>query len=136
STIAISGEVLTIGFGLIVNIVSANIFPIYLTNMAASAYYPFPDQPSVIVPIGDGYLDYQYVPVNSNTNFTFPFTIKYNPATDPNLSILGSIADKCGLTGGPKQDLNIQYNIQLNARVLLFTVPITIGSSANFPCPL
>ncbi|OAD66119.1 hypothetical protein PHYBLDRAFT_73128 [Phycomyces blakesleeanus NRRL 1555(-)] len=136
SIISFNNDKLSINFGLIVNIENRNIFPIYLYDVNAYGYYPYPEDPSTRTSIGDGHLDYELVPSQTNYNFTYPFTIKYDPASDPNLSILGSIADKCGLTGGAKGDLSIQYDIKLRARVLLFTIPLTISSSANFPCPL
>lgn len=50
--------------------------------------------------------------------------------------MLMDIADKCGLTGGEKQDITVRYTIHLTAKVLVIKVHPTISSSATFACPL
>lgn len=69
-------------------------------------------------------------------NFTFPFAIQYNPTYDTDQSVLSDLAEKCGLTGGPKSDITIDYTITFQAKVLVITVNPTISSSATFACPL
>ncbi|KAI8391186.1 uncharacterized protein BYT42DRAFT_490379 [Radiomyces spectabilis] len=133
SPISFSGNSLNVKFNLIVNIQNPNVLPIKLSSVNATAFYP---TAAGRTPIGGGFLPYQYVPKQSDFNFTYPFAIKYNPSQDSDQTILDSIADKCGLTGGGKQDLNIDYDIHLTAKVLFVTVHPTISSSASFPCPL
>lgn len=81
-------------------------------------------------------MDYQYVPTNSDFNFTFPFTISYEPSSRSSTLMLNSLMEECGLTGGEAQDISVDYTINLAARVLFVTVHPTISSSASFACPL
>lgn len=86
--------------------------------------------------MGGGFLAEKFVPTYSDLNFTFPFAIEYNPNVDTDQSMLNDLAEKCGLTGGPKSDITIEYTIRLTAKVLIIKVNPTISSSATFPCPL
>lgn len=86
--------------------------------------------------IGSGYLDYQYIPKYSNINFTFPFSIEYNPNVAADKLVIDDIFSKCGLTGKERQDITIDYNIRLAAKVLFITVHPTIASTATFECPI
>lgn len=98
------------------------------------AFYPNPNGKSS--EIGGGFLAEKFVPTYSDLNFTFPFAIEYNPNIDTDQSVLSDLAEKCGLTGGPKSDITIDYTIRLSAQVLVVKVNPTISSSATFPCPL
>jgi hypothetical protein len=86
--------------------------------------------------VGGGFLANQFVSSNAITNFTFPFSIQYDPTTDTNNAMLTDIATKCGLLGGTKQPLTINYKINLAVKVLFITVHPTVSSSANFDCPI
>jgi hypothetical protein len=73
---------------------------------------------------------------NAVTNFTFPFSIEYDPTTDKDQAILSDIATKCGLLGGQKEQLTVNYQIRLAVKVLFVTVHPTVTSSASFDCPI
>lgn len=103
--------------------------------MNFQAYYPSKNGGKHTY-IGGGFLAEEYIPKYSSTNFTFPFALEYNPTYDTDQSVLNNLAEKCGLTGGPKSDVTIDYTIQLTAKVLVIKVNIPISSSATFPCPL
>lgn len=81
-------------------------------------------------------MDHQYVSPHANENFSFPFAIEYDPFGPSHETILNLLIEKCGLTGGQPQDLNIDYTIHLTAKVLFVTVHPTIQSSTTFKCPL
>ncbi|KAG2200544.1 hypothetical protein INT47_012330 [Mucor saturninus] len=134
SQITFSGDGLNINFGLIIKVNNPNLLSIDLTNIKATAFYPNPNGGSS--EIGGGFLAEKFVPTYSDLNFTFPFAIEYNPNIDTDQSVLSDLAEKCGLTGGPKSDITIDYTIHLSAKVLVIKVNPTISSSATFPCPL
>ncbi|KAL7326848.1 hypothetical protein PS15p_209122 [Mucor circinelloides] len=118
--------------GLLLNIVNPNVLSMKLSNLTAKAYYPIN---GTMVQIGKGYLDYQFIPKKSDINFTYPFEIDYNPS-DPNSKyLLSSISQKCGFTGDTPSDIDISYDVSLNAQVLFVHVSPTISSSASFACP-
>jgi hypothetical protein len=87
-------------------------------------------------PVGGGYLAYQELPKYSDFNFTFPFSIVYDPLEDPDQTILNDLAEKCGLTGDEPTDLTIAYTIHVTAKVLFVSVHPTIDSQSTFPCPI
>ncbi|KAG0170717.1 hypothetical protein DFQ30_002098, partial [Apophysomyces sp. BC1015] len=129
------GGSLSINFGLIIHVENPNMLQIDLSNINATAYLPSQDG-SPRVAIGSGFLDYQVLPKYSNLNFTFPFAIRYTPDNDRDQVVLSTIADKCGLTGEAKQDLTVEYTIELAATVLFITVHPSISSTNTFACPL
>jgi len=129
---AVNGTSWDINVGLLIGIDNPNIESATLSDMNATAFYPT----NPTLPVGGGYLASQGVSSNAVTNFTFPFSIVYDPAVDTNQAILTDIATKCGLLGGPKQQLTINYKIQLAVKVLFITVYPTVSSSASFDCPI
>ncbi|KAF1800735.1 hypothetical protein FB192DRAFT_1382102 [Mucor lusitanicus] len=65
----------------------------------------------------------------------YPFQIDYNPSDPNSRYLLSSISDKCGFTGNTPSDIDISYEVSLNAQVLFVHVSPTISSSASFACP-
>ncbi|KAL9559241.1 hypothetical protein MBANPS3_000508 [Mucor bainieri] len=118
--------------GLILNVINPNILSMKLSDLTAKAYYPINGS---MVQIGKGYLDYQFIPKKSDINFTYPFQIDYNPSDPNSRYLLSSISDKCGFTGNTPSDIEISYDVSLNAQVLFVHVSPTISSSASFACP-
>lgn len=43
---------------------------------------------------------------------------------------------KCGLTGGQKQQLTIDYDVVPTIKIIGIPISFTISNSANFDCPL
>ncbi|CEP09513.1 hypothetical protein [Parasitella parasitica] len=130
--IQFSSTGVVINAGLILNVINPNVLSMKLSNLTAKAYYPIN---GTMVQIGKGYLDYQFIPKKSDINFTYPFEIDYNPS-DPNSKyLLDSLSDKCGFTGNSPSDINISYDVELNAQVLFVHVSPTISSAASFACP-
>ncbi|ORY99356.1 hypothetical protein BCR43DRAFT_530440 [Syncephalastrum racemosum] len=134
SAITYDGSTFNINLGLTINIKNPNVLPLRLSDINATATIPTND--GLSADLGGGWMDYQYVPSNSDFNFTYPFAIKYDPTTPSGNEMLNTLIDKCGLNGGDPQDINIYYTIHLVAKVLFVTVHPTITSSASFACPL
>jgi hypothetical protein len=132
SEFAVNGTSWDINVGLMIGIDNPNIESATLSDMNATAFYPT----SPTTAVGGGYLASQGVASNAVTNFTFPFSIQYDPTNDKNQAILSDIATKCGLLGGQKQPLTVNYKIQLAVKVLFITVHPTVSSSASFDCPI
>lgn len=149
------GNKFSINFGLLIHIQNPNVLPIRLSDMNTTvraiflfiashahahtkggkkAYYP--DSGSGQVEIGGGFMDYENVPAHADFNFTYPFALEFEPNTGTDQTLMRTLLDKCGLTGGQPQDLTIDYTIHLTAKVLFITVHPTISSSTSFVCPL
>ncbi|GAB5587822.1 hypothetical protein Unana1_02722 [Umbelopsis nana] len=129
---AVNGTSWDINVGLMIGIDNPNIESATLSDMNATAFYPT----SPTTAVGGGYLASQGVASNAVTNFTFPFSIQYDPTNDKNQAMLSDIATKCGLLGGQKKPLTVNYKLQLAVKVLFVTVHPTVSSSASFDCPI
>ncbi|KAH8548981.1 hypothetical protein BGW37DRAFT_514401 [Umbelopsis sp. PMI_123] len=86
--------------------------------------------------VGGGELDNVHINGKGTTNITFPFTIVYDAAQGTDTSMLLDIATKCGLTGGAKQDITINYDLALTIKIGVIPITITVPEKASFPCPL
>lgn len=145
SDLTYNDEKISLNFGLIINIRNPNLLDIKLSNINVTAYLPTEDDTSsssspssstTNKSIGGGYQDELYVPNYSNFNFTFPFSIDYHPFKPGSDEIINELKEKCGLDGQEPQKINVDYTIQLAAKVLFVTIHPTISSSAAFDCPL
>lgn len=76
------------------------------------------------------------IPTNSDYNFTFPFTIRYDTQSASSSLMLNTLLTDCGLYGGEQSDIHVDYTIQLAARVLFVTIHPNLSGSTSFACPL
>jgi len=51
----------------------------------------------------------------SQTNFTFPFMLSYQTTLDPQGKILIDLANKCGVNGGTKSNISVNYKITVSS---------------------
>lgn len=86
--------------------------------------------------MGGGNLSGLHIGSYTTTNFTFPFHLDYDPSQDNGQSMLLDISKKCGLTGGPRQDLTVNYILTPTIRIVGFPMSIDLKNSATFPCPI
>lgn len=107
-----------------------NFFSVELKELKAEFTYPKGN-----VPLGNGVLNNIVFESNSAKNFTFPFKIDYKFSDDPSLQALLDIADKCGVTGGAKSNLNVRYKITVGLRIIVADVSPSISDDINFACP-
>ncbi|KAI8140255.1 hypothetical protein BJV82DRAFT_223258 [Fennellomyces sp. T-0311] len=135
SQITYDGRTFMFNLGLVVNIDNPNVLPIYLSDMQATATIPTDDGDSAH--LGHGYLDKHKVPENSpDYNFTYPFSIEYDTFSSESQLMLNTLMEKCGLLGSEPEDITVNYNINLYARVLFVKLNLDLGGSATFGCPL
>ena len=83
--------------------------------------------------IGNGTLKNVVLPSHATTTFTFPFSLDYTEAIDPNHAILEDLLTKCA---GSQQDLTITYKLTVGVKVFFITVSPTISNPISFPCPI
>jgi hypothetical protein len=50
--------------------------------------------------------------------------------------MLSDIVTKCGLTGGSKEDLYINYDLIPTVRIAGIAISPVIHQSSHFPCPI
>jgi len=120
-----------INLGVNISVSNPNYFSVDFKKIEADIFYPIQD-----TPIGGGEASNIEFKTNSQTNFTFPFSLNYNSTADPKGAIILDLATKCGVNGGAKTNINVNYKITLGIRILLITVSPVISNQFNFPCPL
>lgn len=123
-----SGIVVPLQIDISVN--NPNYFSVDLKSLKAEFTYPQGN-----VPLGNGVLNDVKFPSGRETNFTFPFEINYQFSDDPSLKGLLDIAQKCGITGNSKSNLNIQYKITIGLQIIAATINPSISDTISFACP-
>ncbi|KAF7731550.1 hypothetical protein EC973_009314 [Apophysomyces ossiformis] len=118
-----------ISFQLSISVNNPNIESVTFSNILAKAYYPGYRDHS----IGGGQKDNVHISSNAITNIIFPFSLTIGSA---DTGILTDILSKCGLLGGAKQNIKVDYDVTPTIKILGIPISPTISNSASFPCPL
>jgi len=130
-TFTTNGSAFNMSAGILIGINNPNFEAPTFSSIKATAYYP-----NVAQSVGGGELNDVHINANGVTNITFPFTIIYDPNQGSDQSMLADIASKCGLLGGTKQDITVNYDLALTLKVGVIPITITLPEKANFPCPI
>ncbi|KAF8586508.1 hypothetical protein K439DRAFT_1408619 [Ramaria rubella] len=131
SSVQATNNDLKVNLGIGISVRNPNFFSVAFKSITANLTYPINN-----TAIGGGEESNVVFPSNSLTTFTFPFTIEYSQASDPQGAILTDIATKCGfLPGAAKQQLSVGYDLKLAIRILFVTIAPPISGTFNFDCP-
>ncbi|KAF8163487.1 hypothetical protein B0H34DRAFT_325584 [Crassisporium funariophilum] len=122
---------ITINLGVDISVSNPNYFAVDFKEIKAEIFYPIEN-----VPVGGGYASNIVFKSTSQTNFTFPFALTYNSTQDPRSAVILDLASKCGVSGGAKSNIKVNYKITLGIRIMLITISPVISNEFNFPCPL
>jgi len=114
----------------VITVDNFNYFDVDMRKIQVEVFYPIEN-----TPIGGGTASDVFFKSNTETNFTFPFALTYNPLSDSSGQVLADIATKCGV-GGHRSDLSVNYQLTLGIQVLLFTVSPVISNVFTFACPI
>ncbi|KAK4705342.1 hypothetical protein P7C70_g853, partial [Phenoliferia sp. Uapishka_3] len=130
SEVAVQSNGFLLNFQLNIGVINPNFFGVNFKEIEATgAYSTAPTQN-----LGGGSLKNVDIKKNSNTTIHFPFTINYTLSDDPTLAIAKDIVSKCGLLGGTKEDLTIDYTVTLHLKLLSTTISpsfVLLFSSAS-----
>lgn len=132
STIQATNDGLTINLGVNITVSNPNYFSVNFREIKADITYPLNN-----TDIGGG--SKKDVTFGANTEdkeFDFPFAIVYKESNDPNHAILIDLATKCGIIGGVKTKLSVNYKITLGLRILFITISPVVSNSFKFDCPI
>jgi len=131
SSVSATNSNLTVNLGIGISVRNPNFFSVNFKSIKASVTYPINN-----TEIGGGEEDHIVIASNSKTSFTFPFSIKYSEASDPDNAIIKDILNKCGfIAGSIQEDLTLGYKLTLAIQFLFITVSPPISGSASFACP-
>jgi len=120
-----------INLGVNISVSNPNYFSVDMKKIEAQIFYPIDN-----TPVGGGEADNIEFKSNSQTNFTFPLMLTYNSTADPSGKIILDLAEKCGVEGGAKTNIIVNYSITLGIRIILVTISPVISNQFSFPCPL
>lgn len=127
-----NGNTFSFNFGLKISVNNPNVVGADFTAIRAIAFYPGHD-----TSIGGGNKTNVHIEKDANTTINFPFSVVYDPSTDPGLTILSDIASKCGiLPGSQKQKLTINYLLTLGFKVLAITLSPSFNRTTEIDCPI
>ncbi|KAG0163537.1 hypothetical protein DFQ28_011212 [Apophysomyces sp. BC1034] len=125
-------DTLNMNFSLAISVDNPNIESITFSTVVAKAYYPGHHD----LQLGGGEKDNVKIESNAITNITFPFGLSVNTKDTAYQSILTDLLQKCGVFGGQKQSITIDYDLVLTVRIIGIPISPTISNKASFPCPL
>ncbi|KAH8554238.1 hypothetical protein BGW37DRAFT_483950 [Umbelopsis sp. PMI_123] len=129
--VQMNGTGFNINFNLNIGVVNPNIESATFTSVKAVVYYPT----APTVPVGSGEKDNVHIGSQSITNITFPFQIEYDPEQATSQAMMLDIFQKCGILGGTKSDLTVNYKVTVSVNVIGINISPTLSESATFPCP-
>ncbi|KAJ3522914.1 hypothetical protein NM688_g8804 [Phlebia brevispora] len=121
----------TINLGVPVSVNNPNYFSVKFNSIVADIFYPINN-----TRIGGGSLYNLEIQDHKQTNFTLPFSLNYTETIDPNFQIISDIANHCGFTGSAASNINVNYEIHLDFKVLFVPIKPTIKNTASFSCPI
>ncbi|KAI9481534.1 MAG: hypothetical protein EXX96DRAFT_567078 [Benjaminiella poitrasii] len=122
-----------VSFGLDIGVINDNVENIALESIRAIAYYSTAPK----IPVGGGVIYDVHIKSFGITNFTFPFSINYDPQKDGNFAMLTDIVSKCGLLEpSKKEDLYIEYDLIPTIRIAGIGISPVVHQSSHFPCPI
>ncbi|CAA7271537.1 unnamed protein product [Cyclocybe aegerita] len=120
-----------IDFGVDISVNNPNYFSVDFKKIQAEIFYPIDD-----TPVGGGTASEIVIKSDAQTNFTFPFSLVYTSTEDPQSRVILDIAQKCGVIGGTRSQITVNYKITLGIRIILVTISPVISNSFRFDCPL
>ena len=131
SPVSLTSSGLSVSFSVGISVANPNFFNVDFTKITAKARYPGVDSD-----LGGGTLNNVNFKGHTESTFDFPFSFNYTTAADPNQVILRDLLAKCGGNGGAAQDITIDYDLDLQLKILGVSIDPKLSSSASFTCPI
>ena len=82
-----------------------------MRKIQVEVFYPINN-----TPVGGGTATDVLFKSGSQTNFTFPFALTYNPVNDASGQVLADIATKCA----QQSDISVNYQLTVSSDMTLF----------------
>lgn len=121
-----NGE-LSFNLGVNITVDNPNFFSVGLNKVELDLTYPIDNYP-----VGGGVKRNIDIRSNTQTNFTFPFSLDYNITDTSGTAVLQDIVTKCNAN----QDLTVKYDLKLSLRIILVSISPTISNSFTIGCPV
>ncbi|KAH9854178.1 hypothetical protein C2E23DRAFT_884278 [Lenzites betulinus] len=124
-------ESISLGMPVNVSINNPNYFPVDISYLDATVFYPINN-----TQIGSGHEGKIVLKQHQQTNFTFPVTVAYNATSDPSGAVLLDLAKRCGLDGSAGSDVSLTVAVKVAIKILDIPITHTITDQVSFSCPL
>lgn len=121
-----NGE-LSFNLGVNITVDNPNFFSVALKKVELDLIYPINNYP-----VGGGVKNNVDIKSNTQTNFTFPFSLDYNVTDTSGTSVLRDIVAKCTAN----EDLTVKYDLKLSLRIIIVSVSPTISNTFTIGCPV
>ncbi|TBU50744.1 hypothetical protein BD309DRAFT_879424 [Dichomitus squalens] len=132
NSFAINSSSISIALPVDISVNNPNYFTVELYKLDATVIYPINN-----TQIGSGHMTNIQFKDHTQTNFTFPVTIDYEAASDPNGAVITDLAKHCGIDPSTAaSDITVTIDIKVGVKVMLVPFTTTITQKASFACPL
>ncbi|KAF9646387.1 hypothetical protein BDM02DRAFT_3030252 [Thelephora ganbajun] len=121
-----NGE-LAFNLGANITVDNPNYFGVGLNKVELDLIYPINNYP-----VGGGVRQNINIKSNTQTNFTFPFSLNYNVSDTSGTAVLQDIVNKCRAS----QDLKVNYKLKLSLWIIIVSISPTITNSFTIGCPV
>jgi len=133
SAVQATSNSLNLNLGIDITVTNPNFFNVAFNNVKATLKYPLKGNTTNV---GGGQINNLVFHSHTTTTFTFPLQLTYNLADDPSLSILTDLVTKCGILGGQKSNIVVDYDITVGVKFLFINIPPSFSDSLSFECPI
>ncbi|ORZ21239.1 hypothetical protein BCR42DRAFT_407142 [Absidia repens] len=132
----LNGTTAYMQFNMNITVDNPNVESVTFSNIEAKAFYPnLAGLDLSKTPIGGGNKSDVHISSNGVTTIIFPFTLEFDALGSTTKPIINDLLNKCGITGGEKQDITINYDVTPNINIIGIPISFTISSSSSFACP-
>ncbi|KAH8116849.1 hypothetical protein DFH11DRAFT_1823854 [Phellopilus nigrolimitatus] len=131
SAFQVTSSSLNLNLAVNISVDNPNYFAVSFKEIKVDLTYPIDN-----MDVGGGEKDNIDFHAHTQTTFYFPFTLTYNEAADTDKKVLMDLLTKCGITGGTKEDITVDYKITLGLKILFVTVSPSFSNTFNFACPV
>lgn len=129
-----SQEGLEINLSVPISVKNPSYLSVAFAQVKVEIFYPLPGE-NPGRDVGGGEARDIVFKSGEETDFTFPFALRYSQAKDPGAAVFAQLGQKCGFGGGPRQNIVINYKLTLGIRILLITLTPVIENQFSFLCP-
>ncbi|KAI8337121.1 hypothetical protein BC941DRAFT_426765 [Chlamydoabsidia padenii] len=132
----LQGTTAIMQFNMNVTVNNPNFESVTFSNIDVKAYYPnLAGLDLSKTPIGGGNKSDIHINSNGVTTIVFPFTLQFDAFSSSTSPIINDLFQKCGLNGGAKQDITINYDVTPTINIIGIPITLTISSHSSFACP-
>ncbi|PIL23970.1 hypothetical protein GSI_13721 [Ganoderma sinense ZZ0214-1] len=132
NSFSINSSSVSIALPVDISVNNPNFFTVELYKLDAAVIYPINS-----TQVGSGHMTNIKFQDHTQTNFTFPVTIEYNAASDPNGAIITDLAKHCGIDPSVSaSDISVTVNIKIGVKIMLVPFTTSLSQQASFKCPI